>query len=56
MPITMMFAAERIGAKYYDYVTDFRVLVETQLRTADEFDYVSCISDSTREADVEQHA
>jgi len=52
MPITMMFAADRIGAKYYDYVTDYRVLVEGQLRTAEEFgfDYVSCISDPTREA------
>lgn len=52
MPITMMFAADRIGAKYYDYVTDYRVLVEAQLRTAEEFgfDYVSCISDPTREA------
>jgi len=52
MPITMMFAADRIGAKYHDYVTDHRVLVEGQLRTAEEFgfDYVSCISDPTREA------
>ena len=52
MPITMMFAADRIGAKYYDYATDFRVLVEGQLRTAEEFgfDYVSCISDPAREA------
>jgi MtaA/CmuA family methyltransferase len=52
MPITMMFAADLIGRKYYDYVTDYRVLVEGQLRTAEEFDfdYVSCISDPTREA------
>jgi len=52
MPITMMFAADRIGRKYYDYVTDYRVLVEGQLRTAEEFgiDHVSCISDPAREA------
>jgi MtaA/CmuA family methyltransferase len=51
-PITMMFAADRIGTKYRDYATDYRVLVEGQLRTAEEFDfdYVSCISDPAREA------
>jgi len=52
MPITMMFAADRIGRKYRDYATDFRVLVEGQIRTTQEFgfDYVSCISDPAREA------
>jgi len=52
MPITMQFACDRVGKKYYDYVTDHRVLVEGQLRVAEEFDfdYVSCISDPTREA------
>lgn len=52
MPITMMFAADRIGRKYRDYVTDYRVLVEGQIRTAEEFDldYVSAISDPAREA------
>ncbi|MGD0731785.1 MAG: uroporphyrinogen decarboxylase family protein [Terracidiphilus sp.] len=52
MPITMMFAADRIGAKYLDYATDYRVLVEAQLRTAERFDldYVSCISDPARES------
>jgi len=52
MPITMMFAADLIGRRYYDYVTDYRVLVEGQVRTAEtfDFDYVSCISDPTREA------
>ncbi len=52
MPITMMFAADQIGAKYRDYATDFNVLVEAQLRTAEafDFDYVSCISDPGREA------
>ena len=52
MPITMQFAADRIGRKYRDYVTDYRVLVEGQLRAAEEFgfDQVGCISDPTREA------
>jgi MtaA/CmuA family methyltransferase len=52
MPITMMFAADQIGVKYGKYVTDYRVLVEAQLRTAERFDIdqVSCISDPTREA------
>lgn len=52
MPITMMFAADRAGVKYRDYVTDYRVLVDTQIRVAEEFDfdYVSCISDPAREA------
>jgi len=52
MPITMMFAADQIGQKYGRYATDYRVLVEGQLRTAEafDFDYVSCISDPAREA------
>ena len=52
MPITMQFAADRIGKKYHDYVTDYRVLVEGQLRVAEEFgiDHVGCISDPAREA------
>ena len=52
MPITMMFAADQIGAKYRDYATDFRVLVEAQIRTAEafNFDYVSVISDPGCEA------
>jgi len=52
MPITMMFAADRIGRKYGEYARDFRVLAEGQIRTAEEFDfdYVSCISDPAREA------
>jgi len=51
MPITMMFAAAQIGARYYDYVTDFRVLAEGQIRTAEKFgfDHVSAISDPARE-------
>jgi len=52
MPITMMFAADVIGVPYGRYATDYRVLVEGQLRTAEtfDFDYVSCISDPAREA------
>ena len=52
MPITMMFAAEQIGAKYGAYAADHRVLVEAQLRTAEkfDFDFVSVISDPAREA------
>ena len=52
MPITMMFAADRLGVPYRNYATDYRTLVEAQIRTAEEFDfdYVSCISDPAREA------
>jgi MtaA/CmuA family methyltransferase len=52
MPITMMFAADRLGVKYLQYVTDHRVLVEAQIKTASELgiDHVSAISDPTREA------
>ena len=52
MPITMMFACDRIGARYRDYCTDYRVLVEGQLRTSEEFgfDYVNTMSDPAREA------
>ncbi len=52
MPITMMFAADRLGVPYGRYAGDYRVLAEAQLRTAEEFDfdYVSCISDPAREA------
>ena len=52
MPITMMFAADQIGVKYGQYVTDYRVMVEGQMRTADRFDIdlVSTISDPAREA------
>ena len=52
MPITMMFAADQIGAKYRAYASDYRVLVEAQLHTAESFnlDYVSAISDPAREA------
>ncbi len=52
MPITMMFAADQIERCYRDYAGDYRVLVEGQMQTAKTFgfDYVSCISDPTREA------
>lgn len=52
MPITMMFACDRIGARYRDYCTDYHVLVEGQIRTAEEFgfDYVNTMSDPAREA------
>lgn len=52
MPITMMFAADQIGQPYGKYATDYRVMVEAQLRTAErfDFDYVSAISDPAREA------
>jgi MtaA/CmuA family methyltransferase len=51
MPITMMFAARHIGARYRDYASDHRVLAEAQARTAETFgfDYVSAISDPARE-------
>src|SRR5215813_3911347 len=52
MPITMMFACDQIGASYRDYCTNYRVLAEGQIRTAQkfEFDYVNTMSDPAREA------
>ena len=52
MPITMMFAARQTGARYRDYCTDYRVVVEAQMRTAEQFDfdYVNTMSDPAREA------
>ena len=51
MPITMMFAADQIGARYGTYALDHRVMVEAQIRTAETFafDQVSAITE-TREA------
>jgi len=48
----MMFACDQIGARYRDYCTDFRVLVEGQMRTAEKFgfDYLNTMSDPAREA------
>ena len=39
MPITMMFAADQIGVPYGRYATDYRVMVEAQIRTAEKFDF-----------------
>ena len=52
LPITMMFAADVGGVSYRTYASDYRALVDSQLRTAERFgfDYVSAISDPTREA------
>jgi MtaA/CmuA family methyltransferase len=52
MPITMMYAADHVGVKYGQYVTDFRTLVDGQIAIADAYDidFVSCISDPAREA------
>ena len=52
MPITMQFATDSIGKKYKEYATDHKVLVEGQLKVAEEFDFdhVSVISDPAREA------
>lgn len=52
MPITMMFACDQIGARYRDYCTDYRVLCQAQMRTAEKFgfDYVNTMSDPAREA------
>jgi MtaA/CmuA family methyltransferase len=52
MPITMMFAGDRIAAQYRDYATDCQVLVEGQVHTAEEFDfdYVNTMSDPAGEA------
>jgi MtaA/CmuA family methyltransferase len=51
MPITMMFAADVSGVRYYDYATRAEALAEAQLKTAARFgfDYVSVISDPARE-------
>jgi MtaA/CmuA family methyltransferase len=52
MPITMTFAADVLGVKYGQYVRDHRIMVDAQVKTAEMFgfDYVSTISDPTREA------
>ncbi len=52
MPITMMFAGDQFGVEYGKYASDYRVLVEAQIHTAEKFDidHVSCISDPAREA------
>jgi MtaA/CmuA family methyltransferase len=52
MPITMMLAADFVHARYRDYCTDYRVLVEGQIRISEAlgFDYVNTMSDPAREA------
>jgi len=52
MPITMMFAADRVGAVYREYATDYRILADAQLRIAEEFDidHVNVMSDPATEA------
>jgi MtaA/CmuA family methyltransferase len=52
MPITMMFAADILGVKYGQYVSDHRIMADAQVKTAEMFgfDYVSTISDPAREA------
>jgi len=52
MPITMTFAGAVLGVQYQEYVRDHRVMAAAQIKTADAFgfDYVSTISDPTREA------
>jgi len=52
VPILMQFAAEHIGSNYAAFASDWRVLVEANLRCRDAFgfDQVSAISDPYREA------
>lgn len=51
IPILMQFAAEYIGSNYGEFAADHRVLVEANLRCAEDFglDQVSTISDPYRE-------
>ena len=51
VPILMQFAAEHIGSNYGAFASDHEVLVEANLRCAEDFgfDQVSCISDPYRE-------
>lgn len=50
-PILMQFAAEHIGSDYARFASDYRVLVEANVRCAQDFgiDQLSCISDPYRE-------
>lgn len=52
MPITMMFAADILQVNYKKYVSDYRILADAQIKTAEKFgfDYVSVISDPACEA------
>ena len=53
IPILMQYAAEYIGSHYGAFASDHRVLVEANIRCAQEFgfDQVSCISDPYRETE-----
>jgi uroporphyrinogen-III decarboxylase len=50
-PILMMYAARQIGKTYADFMTDYRVLVESNMKCLEmhDFDAVSVISDPFRE-------
>ena len=52
MPITMMFAADIFGVRYGQYVRDYRIIADAQVKTAEMFgfDHVSTISDPACEA------
>ena len=52
MPITMTFASKRIGVRYQDYATNYKVQTDGQILVAEDFiiDYVSTISDPACEA------
>ena len=51
IPILMQFAAEYIGSNYGKFASDYRVLVEANIRCAQDFDFdqLSAISDPYRE-------
>jgi len=51
IPILMQFAAEYIGSNYGKFASDYRVLVESNIRCAQDFDFdqLSAISDPYRE-------
>jgi MtaA/CmuA family methyltransferase len=51
LPILMQFAAEYIGSNYGEFASDYRVLVEANMRCIADFDFeqVSAISDPYRE-------
>ncbi len=51
IPIVMQFAAEYIGSNYAAFASDYRTLVEANIRCAEDFgfDQLSCISDPYRE-------
>jgi len=53
MPICMTFAARQAGVKYGAYLRDHRILVDTQIAIAEQFDFdvVGLISDPAREAE-----